>query len=70
MCVLLGGCVFFTMGLLVFILYLPGGLAELLHRFGDLVTDGVSRLRRDGERGPGHDVADARAVAAAGGVSG
>ena len=27
-------------GLLAFILYLPGGLAELLHRFGDLVTHG------------------------------
>ena len=23
-------------GLLVFILYLPGGLAEVMHRFGDL----------------------------------
>jgi hypothetical protein len=26
---------------LAFILYLPGGLAELLHRLGDLVTMGV-----------------------------
>ena len=28
------------LGLLAFILYLPGGLAELLHRLGDLVTVG------------------------------
>jgi ABC-type branched-subunit amino acid transport system permease subunit len=31
-------------GLLAFILYLPGGLADLLHRLGDLVTLGVERL--------------------------
>jgi ABC-type branched-subunit amino acid transport system permease subunit len=36
------------LGLLAFILYLPGGLAELLHRFGDLVTMGIEKL---GERG-------------------
>ncbi len=46
------------LGLLAFILYLPGGLAELLHRFGDLVTMGIEKL---GERGaapppPGHPV--------------
>ena len=35
------------LGLLAFILYLPGGLAELLHRFGDLVTLGIEKL---GER--------------------
>ena len=29
------------LGLLAFILYLPGGLAEVLHRTGDLVTLGV-----------------------------
>jgi len=29
------------LGLIAFILYLPGGLGELLHRFGDLVTMGV-----------------------------
>jgi branched-chain amino acid transport system permease protein len=29
------------LGLIAFILYLPGGLAELLHRLGDLVTMGV-----------------------------
>jgi ABC-type branched-subunit amino acid transport system permease subunit len=32
------------LGLLAFILYLPGGLAELLHRLGDLATAGVERL--------------------------
>jgi ABC-type branched-subunit amino acid transport system permease subunit len=36
------------LGLLAFILYLPGGLAELLHRFGDLVTLGIEKL---GQRG-------------------
>ena len=40
------------LGLLAFILYLPGGLSDLLHRFGDLVTMGVERLghRHDDER--------------------
>ena len=32
------------LGLLAFILYLPGGLAELLHRLGDLATSVVERL--------------------------
>jgi len=32
-------------GLLAFILYLPGGMAELMHRFGDLAT-GVTRAAR------------------------
>jgi hypothetical protein len=32
------------LGLMAFILYLPGGLAELLHRLGDLVTLGIERL--------------------------
>jgi ABC-type branched-subunit amino acid transport system permease subunit len=32
-------------GLLAFILYLPGGLAEILHRVGDLTADGITRLR-------------------------
>ncbi len=31
-------------GLLAFILYLPGGLAEVLHRFGDLASDGARWL--------------------------
>ena len=37
------------LGLLAFILYLPGGLAEVMHQLGDLVTDLVARLR--GTRG-------------------
>ncbi|MGP8058193.1 MAG: ABC transporter permease [Acidimicrobiales bacterium] len=32
------------LGLIAFILYLPGGLAEVLHRLGDLATDGVRWL--------------------------
>jgi len=32
------------LGLLAFILYLPGGLAELLHKLGDLATTGITRL--------------------------
>ncbi|MGA8724048.1 MAG: ABC transporter permease [Acidimicrobiales bacterium] len=34
------------LGLLAFILYLPGGLAEVMHQLGDLVTELVARLRR------------------------
>jgi ABC-type branched-subunit amino acid transport system permease subunit len=41
------------LGLLAFILYLPGGLAGLLHRFGDLVTQGVEYVLRSGGTGPG-----------------
>jgi ABC-type branched-subunit amino acid transport system permease subunit len=41
------------LGLLAFILYLPGGLAGLLHRFGDLVTQGVEYLLRSGGTGSG-----------------
>ncbi len=37
-------------GLLCFILYLPGGLAEIVHRVGDLATDGVRWLM--GRYGP------------------
>jgi ABC-type branched-subunit amino acid transport system permease subunit len=37
-------------GLMAFILYLPGGMAELMHRFGDLVAAAVARLR---DREPG-----------------
>jgi ABC-type branched-subunit amino acid transport system permease subunit len=33
-------------GILAFILYLPGGLADLLHQLGDLVTTALVRLRR------------------------
>jgi ABC-type branched-subunit amino acid transport system permease subunit len=32
------------LGLMAFILYLPGGMAELLHRAADLVTAGVERV--------------------------
>jgi ABC-type branched-subunit amino acid transport system permease subunit len=43
------------LGLLAFILYLPGGLADLLHRLGDLITLGVERLGWPGAgpAGPG-----------------
>jgi hypothetical protein len=41
-------------GLLAFILYLPCGLAELLRRFGDLVSFGWDRLvEGPGGTGPG-----------------
>ena len=40
------------LGLLAFILYLPGGLAELLHRLGDVATMGIERLRRHGDDPP------------------
>jgi hypothetical protein len=30
---------------MAFILYLPGGMAELVHRAGDLLTAGIARLR-------------------------
>ena len=38
-------------GLIAFILYLPGGLAEIMHRIADLVTAGFIRLR-DGPAAP------------------
>jgi branched-chain amino acid transport system permease protein len=34
------------LGLIAFILYLPGGLAEVLHRFGDVVTVGIRSLQQ------------------------
>lgn len=42
-------------GLLAFILYLPGGMAEVMHRLGDLATAGVVQLRtrRGGGSAPG-----------------
>ncbi len=48
-------------GLLAFILYLPGGLADLLHRLGDLATQGLERLlsRRATRSGPGRGPKDA-----------
>ncbi len=46
-------------GLMAFILYLPGGMAQVMHQLGDLVTAGVARLldRRGAEPvgGPGAD---------------
>jgi ABC-type branched-subunit amino acid transport system permease subunit len=33
-------------GLLIFILYLPGGMAEIMHRLADYATDGVRTARR------------------------
>jgi ABC-type branched-subunit amino acid transport system permease subunit len=42
------------LGLIAFILYLPGGLGELLRRFGDVVTVGLRALQdRLGPRHPG-----------------
>jgi ABC-type branched-subunit amino acid transport system permease subunit len=41
------------LGLMAFILYLPGGMAELLHRAGDLVAAGIARLGpHPPDRGP------------------
>ena len=40
------------LGLLVFILYLPGGLAELLHRLADVVTLSLERLGGHGADPP------------------
>jgi branched-chain amino acid transport system permease protein len=53
------------LGLIAFILYLPGGLGELLYRFGDLVTLGLRSAqqqlsaRRSGPMPPGPDGGDA-----------
>jgi hypothetical protein len=49
-------------GLLVFILYLPGGMAQILHRFGDLVTLGVENLQSRRRRAPPGDPSDAAPV--------
>lgn len=40
-------------GILIVILYLPGGLGEVLHRFGDLATAWVERLLRRRAADPG-----------------
>jgi ABC-type branched-subunit amino acid transport system permease subunit len=40
------------LGLLVFILYLPGGLAELLHRLADVTTMGIGHLVSGGTGPP------------------
>ena len=48
------------LGLTVFILYLPGGLGELLHRFGDVVTIGLRAAQeRLSARRPGAPMAGA-----------
>jgi ABC-type branched-subunit amino acid transport system permease subunit len=48
------------LGVVAFILYLPGGLAEIMHRLGDVVTMGIERWRRPplagGDAGDGGDV--------------
>lgn len=36
------------LGLMAFILYLPGGMAQILHQAGDLVAAGIARLRERG----------------------
>jgi ABC-type branched-subunit amino acid transport system permease subunit len=50
------------LGLLVFILYLPGGLSELLHRLGDAVTLGLERLGGDRAGPPAPEPATPQAV--------
>jgi ABC-type branched-subunit amino acid transport system permease subunit len=45
-------------GLLAFILYLPGGMAQLLHAFGDLVASGVEHFRDRGGGGAPADTAE------------
>jgi hypothetical protein len=51
------------LGLLAFILYLPGGLADLLHRLGDLITLGIEHLMSRGDAPPAEPGADAVAPA-------
>jgi ABC-type branched-subunit amino acid transport system permease subunit len=51
------------LGLIAFILYLPGGLGELLHRLGDVVTVGIrSVLHRDATDAAGPPVGAALAA--------
>lgn len=51
------------LGLIAFILYLPGGLAEVLRRLGDVVTLGIrSVLHRDATDAPGPHVSAPSAV--------
>jgi ABC-type branched-subunit amino acid transport system permease subunit len=52
-------------GLLAFVLYLPGGLAEVLRRLGDLATDGVRWLLERPGASPPPSAGDDGAVAAA-----
>jgi branched-chain amino acid transport system permease protein len=54
------------LGLIAFILYLPGGLGELLHRFGDAVTIGLRAAQDRLSAGrPGAPMAGAPGVGAA-----
>jgi len=39
-------------GLMAFILYLPGGMAQVMHQLGDLATAGVANLRSRWREGP------------------
>jgi ABC-type branched-subunit amino acid transport system permease subunit len=39
-------------GLMAFILYLPGGMAQVMHQLGDLATAGVEQLRARRRGGP------------------
>lgn len=50
------------LGIVAFILYLPGGIAEVMQRLGDLVTTGLARWR--GEAGAGPTAAAPGAAAA------
>jgi ABC-type branched-subunit amino acid transport system permease subunit len=43
------------LGLIAFLLYLPGGLAELMHGAGDLVALGIDRLRARARPGSGDE---------------
>ena len=58
-------------GLIAFILYLPGGLAEVTHRLGDLATDGLEHLleRRAGPPADGEPPERPRQVAGVGEAS-
>jgi ABC-type branched-subunit amino acid transport system permease subunit len=55
------------LGVIAFILYLPGGLAEIMHRLGDVVTMGVERWRRPPASGGGTPDPGASARTAPGG---
>ncbi len=52
------------LGLLAFILYLPGGLAEVMHRVGDLAADALGRVRGGGGPPVADDLVPAAPVAA------
>ncbi|HUI04094.1 MAG TPA: ABC transporter permease [Acidimicrobiales bacterium] len=59
------------MGLMAFILYLPGGMADVMHRVGDLASAGVVRWRvrrHPGTEGDGVEGLAVAATARAGGA--